>query len=406
MNLARLEWLTAATVLIVAAGCGDDGAGNDAGNPGPCVGTYSQAWPDEASAEFCMLPWDTTKPAMELTQCGEVFENCSETGPTPDFSCVGQPTNPPATPATVTMTGWVDVFSSGPSSDKARIQVFRESQLEGVTDPDTVTPLAQVDVVLDAATLAGARACPKETDFMQGQCVVPTNDCGGQCDKVLGAGQFCYQTACVDLQRWEVEYSLPDIPTNEFLIVRTVGLDGNGNPQTTGNTWSPMLQYNVYLATNDRACADALDRDCLDTGDIYRADANLLSSQDYMTIPTSAGLSSGITPGNGAIAGEIHDCNSKRVQHAQIGFSLNRTPRVLVYFNGNPVRTLPRLQQAALGTNTLGLYSGLDLAPGPIEMTAVGVSDNAMRDVGRFRANIWPDSVTLLRIGGGRPPQP
>ncbi len=411
MNMPRLDWTIAVTALslaLTATACGDDGGpAADAGNVGPCGATYSQAWPDEANAEFCMLPWDTAKPAMELTECGEVFENCSDTGPTPDFSCLDNPGTPPATPAMVTMTGFVDVFSSGPNSDKARVQVFRASQLDGVTDPDAVTPLAQLDIVLDATSLVNARACPKENDFMQGQCVVPTDDCGGQCDKVINAGSFCYQTTCEDLQRWEIEYEIPNIPTNEFLIVRSVGLDEAGQPQVVGNTWSPLLQYNVYLATNDRECADSVDRDYIDTANSrYQSDVNLLSSQDYTTIPTSAGLSAGITPGNGAIAGEIHDCNSKRIQHAQVGFSIDRDPRVLVFFNGNPVRTLPRLQQAQLGTNTLSLYSGLDISPGDVEVNAVGVSEGALKDVGRFRAKVWPDSVTLLRLGGGRPPQP
>jgi len=410
MNMARIDWtllIFAISLPLGTTDCGGDGgSGADAGNTGPCSGAYNQAWPNDDAAEFCMLPWDATKPEMELTLCGEVGDNCSESGSVPDFSCLDNPGAPPADPAMVTLTGFVDVFSSGPNSNKARIQVFRANQLDGVDDPDTVTPMAQLDVVLDTNTLVDARACPKSTDFMQGDCVVPTNDCGSQCDKVIGAGSFCYQTTCVDLQRWEIKYSIPNIPTNEFLIIRTVGIDDQGNPQVTGNTWAPMLQYNVFLATNDRACADDADRDCIDTTNaIYQSDVNLLSSQDYTTIPTSAGLSAGITPGNGAIAGEIHDCSSVRIQHAQIGFQVGRTPRVLVFFNGNPVKTLPRLQQAQLGTNTLSLYSGLDLAPGDIELNTVGVSNGALKDFGRFQTKIWPDSVTLLRMGGGRPPQ-
>jgi hypothetical protein len=286
--------------------------------------------------------------------------------------------------------------------------VFRASQLDGVDDASTVTPMAVVDVVLNATTVVDARACPKEKDFMQGQCVVPSDDCGGQCNKEVGAGQFCYATQCEDLQRWEVEYEIPDIPTNEFLVIRTVGLDANGDPQIIGNTWAPMFQYNVFLATNDRACSDSEDRDCIDTvpaPPVYQSDVNLLSSQDYQTIPTTAGLSAGISPGNGAFAGEVHDCDSSRVQHAQVGFTAGRTPRVLVYFNGNPVSTLPRLGQAALGTNTLSLYSGLDLTPGAVDLVAIGVEGGALREVGRFTAKVWADSVTLVRLGGGRPPQ-
>lgn len=393
------------------AGCGGGGSGADSAPVGACpVSPFTMAWPSEDDARFCLIPWDASKPELVLTECGEVFENCSDIGSTPNFGCVDNPPDtPPATPATVTMTGFVDVFSSGPNADGARVEVFRESDLAGASGFDGATPLASADVELDATTLATARACPKEDDFMQGQCVLPTDDCGGQCDKVLGAGQFCYQTTCEDLQRWEVAYTLTGIPTNEFLVVRTVGLDSGGSPQIIGNTWAQMVQTNVFLATNDRACADADDRDCIDTTvtpAVYQSDVNLLSSQDYMTIPTTAGLSAGIPPGHGAVAGEIHDCDSSRVQHAQVGFENGRDPNVLVFFNGNPVSTLPRIQQATLGTNTLSLYSGLDVEPGPVEIVAVGNSGGTVREIGRFATQVWADSVTLVRIGGGRPPQP
>ncbi len=388
--------------------CGGGGSDVDSGPSGPCSGTYHMAWPDDDSAELCLLPWNTSKDDLVLTECGEVFESCSDSGATPNFTCLDDPPGaPPSTPATVTLTGFVDVFSSGPDADQARIQVFTPDQLDGVDDFDTVTPTASFDIVLDETSLAAARACPKEKDFKQGQCVMPTDDCGGQCDKDLGAGAFCYQTECVDLQRWEIRYTIENIPTNQFLVIRTVGLDGSGNPQITGNTWAPLIQYNVYFATNDRTCDDENDRDCIETsGDpIYRANINLLSSQDYDTIPTSAGLSAGITPGHGAIAGEVHDCDGSRIQHAQIGFTVGEAPRVLVYFNGNVVQTLPRLQQSTLGTNQLSLFALLDMTPGEVEIGGIGVSNGALREAGRFTARVWPDSVSLVRLGGGRPAQ-
>lgn len=390
-------------VLLSAAACGGGGDGGADADVSACRGILPQEWPDDASAAYCTVDWTTASPELTLTECGDIFERCSTAGPTPDFSCIDNPPGePPATPATVTLTGWADVFSSGPSSDNARVQVFLGADLAAVTDITTAVPMATLDLQLDAATLVDARACPKERDFMQGQCVVPTDDCGGLCDKDLAAGQFCYQGSCIDLQRWEIPFAIPDLPTNEQLVLRTVGLDGAGNPQVLGNTWSPLIQYNVDLATDAPACADADDRECIDTTAVpplYRADVNLLSSQDYMTIPTSAGLSAGISPGNGAIAGEVHDCNGVRVQHAQVGFAVGRSPRVLVYFNGNPVRTLPRLQQITEGTDPLALYAGLDMTPGDVSLNAIGVSNGALREIGQFTTRIWPDSVTLVRLG-------
>jgi len=409
-------------VILVGAGCGG-GDSADAGPLGACSGTYSQAFPSEDDAQFCMFPWDVSKPALELTECDEVLENCSTNGTTPNFGCLTTPVDHPATPATVTMTGFVDVFSSGPNADGARIQVFRHNQLDGVTDIDTVTPIASFDVELDDTTLAGARACPAERDlesekFGQGRCALPDDNCPA-CDKLLNAVDFCNDTTCDDLQRWEVGYAIPNMPTNELLVVRSVGLDGSGNPETLNNTWAPLIQYNVFMGTGDTACSttadcelgglDAVCSDCIDTTvapPIYRSDANLLSSQDYMTIPTSAGLSGGIAAGHGAIAGEVHDCDSVRVRHAQVGFSVDNLPKVLVFFNGNPVKTLPRLQQINDGSNLLGLYSGLDVDPGPLDVVSVGILAGELIELNRFTAQVWPDSVSLVRLGGGRPAQP
>jgi len=428
MNRHRLARLAAGLgVLVAVAGLGCGGGDSDkpdAGPAGACVGTYSQAFPSEDDPQFCMYPWDTEKPALALTECDEVLENCSNTGATPDFSCLTMPIEHPATPATVTLTGYVDVFSSGPDADGARVQVFREADLDGVTDIDTVTPIATFDVILDIATLAGARACPSERDlegderFGQGRCALPDDDCTGECDKALDAVSFCHDTTCDDLQRWEVAYSIPNLPTNEFLVIRTVGLDGAGNPEVLNNTWSPLIQYNTFFGAGDAPCSstaecdafglDAVCSDCIDTTvdpPIYRGDVNLLSSQDYLTIPTSAGLSGGVRPGNGGLAGEIHDCNSVRVRHAQVGFEKDRDPEVLVFFNGNPVKTLPRLQQINDGTNLLGLYSFLDITPGTFSVVGVGVHEGALFETNRFSAHVWPDSVTLVRLGGGRPAQ-
>ncbi len=413
--------------ILVGVGCGGGGDKADTGPIGACPGTYSQAYPSEDDPLFCMFPWNETKPELSLTECDEVLENCSTTGATPNFDCLATPTEHPPTPATVTMTGFVDVFSSGPNADGARIQVFRHSQLEGITDIASVTPIATFDIVLDDTTLAGARACPSERDlegderFGQGRCAVPDPDaeCMGQCDKALNAVDFCHKTTCDDLQRWEIRYTIPNLPTNEFLIVRTVGLDNGGDPEVLNNTWSPLIQYNVFLGTGDTACSttaecnldglDAICSDCIDTTvdpPIYRAKANLLSAQDYLTIPTSAGLSGGIAAGHGGIAGEVHDCDSVRVRHAQVGFEADRVPKVLVFFNGNPVKTLPRLQQINEGSNLLGLYSGLDVDPGPIDLVSVGIKDGALFELNRFSAQVWPDSVSLIRLGGGRPALP
>lgn len=395
------------SICAAACGGGDDVAGADAGACPSQPATF--AWPSEDDPQVCATP-----PTLEVvrTQCGMIDEDCAEDGITaPVLDCL---TNPPGmlpdTPATVTLAGYADVFSSGPDSNGARLEVYRASEIgDGTTPFSQLTPLATFDFVLDATTIAGARACPlhrDEPEALKGRCVQPDADCGGACDRDLDAVDFCYASQCWEISRWEIRYQVPNLPTNTFLVLRTVGLTG-GSPNIAHETWAPMIQENVFLSTAERACTDTEDENCLDTSDamnpVYRLKVNLLSRSDYETIPQTMGLSAGVAGGHGAIAGEVHDCTDIRLTNAHVGFS--RRPLKFAYFNGNPVKTLPELGRAE-GTNEDGLYAGLDLAPGEVQIEAIGLVGGAVTSLGRFRARVFADSVTVVGINGGKPPQP
>jgi hypothetical protein len=394
-------------MLLAACGGGESGPRADAG---ACPNPLTLAGPSEDDPQVCARP-----PAQEAarTQCGDVKEDCDTSGVTrPNLSCLTDPPPVlPPDPATVTLQGFADVFSNGPSADGVRVEVFRASDITpAVTDLSQIAPIASTDLVLDATTVLDARACPQENndpEELRGDCVVPDTDCTG-CDVAVNAPDFCYKTQCYPMQRWEVFYSIPDVPTNTFLVLRTIGLSG-GAVDPDNVTWAPLVQYNVFLSTADDACVfDPYkgDENCLDQSPaipVYRLNVNLLSRSDYETIPITAGLSGGVEEGHGGVAGEIHDCDDIRIEFAQIGY--DPIPLRPIYFNGNPVTTLPDLGRAITGTDQLGLYAGLDLPPGEIHLAALGLVDGAVTLLGEFTARIFPNTVTTVGLNGGKPAQ-
>src|SRR5688572_14185156 len=114
-------------ILVALAGCG---GGNDTPRPdaGACEAPLSLAWPSEADPQVCSRP-----PSQEAarTQCGDVKEDCDSTGVLrPNLGCLtATPPVLPPDPATVTLEGFADVFSNGPSADGVRVEVFRASDV-------------------------------------------------------------------------------------------------------------------------------------------------------------------------------------------------------------------------------------------------------------------------------------
>src|SRR5689334_13905329 len=155
-----------ALLMMSAAGCG--GGGDDDGMD--CTGGVvpdtgcSCAYPKKNPGSLvCTRDIAAGTAEVKRTQCSDIREFCARDGVVaPKLACLaGGNTNEPADPATVTLTGWVDVFSSGPDSNDVTIEVYDAAQLDAATSIDSVTPLGKVTVVLDAASFANhARFCP------------------------------------------------------------------------------------------------------------------------------------------------------------------------------------------------------------------------------------------------------
>jgi hypothetical protein len=327
----------------------------------------------------------------------------------PALACLGQPARMhPATPDKVTLTGFVHPFSGGNSNDPVVIQVFRASDLANGGDPASITPITSATVGFDPTTAKDAsqfRACDADPHIGcvavdPAACVQPVCQDGlnGRPDlkEYCRAGGVCSQR-----KRWEPRYTLMNIPTNTGLVMRTYGANGP-------DQWSTLVEWNIFLASDDKSCGgDPLAVNCLDTSDAahptYQRNANVLSAADYVNIPVTVGLSSGITPGKGAIAGEVHDCDDVRIENAQVG--VNPAGDKFTYFNGDPYNTLPDSTRAATGTDRLGLFAALNMTTGHVEVQAVGLVNGKETSLGTFKAFVYSGAVSVINVNGGKPPQ-
>src|SRR5262245_17347364 len=121
VRIAAVLWL---------AGCSSNLGPTDMG--GGCVMIGGQ----------CLYP--PTQPAAR-TACGNITEYCDPRAqPKPNLTCLGTTPMPAPGPATVTMTGFVHVFSNGPNSQNVSIAVYDAAALRAAGNPTSVTPIAQV----------------------------------------------------------------------------------------------------------------------------------------------------------------------------------------------------------------------------------------------------------------------
>ncbi|MDB4964828.1 MAG: hypothetical protein JWN44_517 [Myxococcales bacterium] len=390
-----MKYLALATV-VATIGCGGTNNGNSDGGTG-CA-TF-------ADGGAC---FNAASQTAVRTQCGDVTEYCDTSGNVvPNLGCLTAPsTTRPSTPAKVTLTGFVHVFSSGPDSNNVTVQVFDAASLASGLDPGNgVQTIGTLKATLDPAT---QRAC--DVDGTKG-CSIPLST--GCTLPVCNDGQnghqddhkYCRDNGaggeCSERLRWESRYAIPNVPTNKQLVIRVSGPNGASDA-----TWATTVAFNVFLSTSDRACTSKSDTDCLDTTDAanpkYQLNASSLSKADYVNIPTISGLSGGVTAGQGAVAGEVHDCDNFRVANV----SVLTTPSAdrFTYFNGNPVKTLPDASRASVGTDKLGLFAALNVKPGKVKIEAAGAAAAAgpLVSFGAFDAFVYANTVSIVNVNGGK----
>ncbi len=354
-------WIFACAGLL-AVGCGDSGtsATSNGGSGGSGGGDCASTLVPAANSEFCeATPGDLDctlvtgssknqvcgvalpDPPADLTRSSAVQE-FSGSGP-PDVSCF-EPANYPAAPGTsepVTVTGFARIFSSGCNSRDLKITFHRvesDGQLGDAVGESVSTVADCVDI-----------GDPTEVD---------------DCDT-----------------RWECPFSYADVPSETLLAIKTENADGAG-------IWAPLVQYNIYIPNDE----------IVDGG--WVNDVRALAEDDYTVIPQTA-IGSPITAGNGAVAGEVHDCGDVRLIDAVV--DIDKQKKLTTYFSSNEDSPVP--DTAADGTSPLGLYAALDVEEGPVTVAAGGFINGEFVSLGQHKVWVYPNTVTSLTFKGMRPYQ-
>lgn len=311
-----------------------------------------QAQPDCAAAtpgsvDVCGVPVQAPiagGQAFELKRSANVQEFAGS-GP-PDLSCFdadGFPAPSMSSGNTATVQGLVKIFSHGCSSDRVKVEFYTVKRTGGADDGEPDALIGQAITTPDSCVMNGE---PEENE---------------DCLEFSG-------------ERWECAFEYPDVPTETELMV-----------VTSGPGWTNLYEYNVYVP------------DAEVVNGAFEKDIRALAADDYTTIPQTV-KGEQMRPGYGAIGGEVHDCGDVRLVGAVVDAD---KPRKVTYFGDDEVTPLPK--PGADHTSTLGLYSLLDVPPGPVNVAAAGVIDGKLVGVGFFKARVFPDAVTSVTFRGLRP---
>ncbi len=242
----------------------------------------------------------------------------------------------PAASSLVQMSGTVKIFAHGCESKLVKIEVF-----EVGADGALGTPAGTALTTAMDCKLNGVASDNK--------------DCG--------------------TPRYECNYIYGNVPTEKELVVRTSGLN-----------WAELYDYNVYIPASEVVNGE------------WKHNLRALASDDYNSIAQSA-IGGPITSGNGALAGEVHDCGDVRLQNAIVG--IDQPKKIITYFTSNEANLIPDTN--ATGTSILGLYAALDVAPGPVTVAALGNVSGKVTTLGYYHARIFPNAVSIVTFRGTEP---
>lgn len=353
--------------LLVGAACSSSNSApavgaNEGGTSASCEGApvltkadfCSTCTPSAtASPKACLPPRNVSAcctfvraPSVDLTRGTNLNRN-SSADPTLNLGCLDAP---PAqgTPKTVTLKGFVRVFSSGGDSQGVKIEIFREG----------------ADGALGA--LVGAP-------------VTTTTDNAVQMPKPE------WLKKCPDEGCSFRAYTYAGVPTETPLIVKT------SDSSATGGAWAALYDYNVYFSNGVVAAGDEV---------AYEPAA--VAATDINTVASAAG---GLTvkQDKGLLAGEVHDCGDVRLSGATVDTDVPHEGDMF-YFGENESDPLPDTRRGAQGTSKLGLFGTLNLPTNtPIRISALGKVGGQTILLGTYTVQTFPGAVTALSFRGRRP---
>lgn len=258
-----------------------------------------------------------------------------------DTSCLGKKLTLPAGPKKATLWGPVENFGLDQETVGVKIEIFEHNK-----DGKLTTPIAVFE-----ASNESQKGCKPE--------------CKG--DNICFAG-VCTKKKDSDDNRIGY-YMAKEIPTNKLLIFRS-----------SGPNFVTTVQYNLWIAA-----------DKVKDGKLKRR-AFTISNLSKGLIPPAAGIQK-IASGNGAIAGEIHDCKGDQITGAKVTVSV--MAQKLAYFGAESDRPDPQLEE----TTKNGVYSALNIKiknGGLITVKAAIKKGGKNFVVADFTAQLFPDAITIL----------
>lgn len=253
---------------------------------------------------------------------------------------------------TVTLKGFVRNFSNGCDAKNVQIEVYTVKR--GGADDGAPDQLIGTPVITASDACAGEPGC-KLVDV---------------------------EKKCTSPRIWRA-YEYPNVPTETELLIKT-----SSPPDVQKPDYAPLYDYNVYIANDDTGVAEGT----------HERPLRAVSIGDFSLIPQVA-YGAPITAGNGAVAGEIHDCGDVRITGATFGVS--RKGAADSYFTNDENAPLP--DQQATSTSLLGLYAAYDLTPGPVRVVATARIAGAQTSLGYYDVRVFPNAITSMTFRGFRP---
>jgi hypothetical protein len=284
-------------------------------------------------------------PTQELAR-GTGLNRYSSSDPTVNLGCLDNP-GTLGTPQTVTLKGFVKLFSSGGDSAGVKIEIFKEGK-DGALGDAIGTPVVTTTTDdIEQPKPEWLKKCPD----------------GG-----------CSFRA----------YTYAGVPTETPLIIRTT------DAQPNGSQYAPLYDYNIYFANG-----------VVQAG-VASYEVSAVAATDLNTVAAAAGGFQ-IDPENGLLAGEVHDCGDVRLGFATVDTDL-RHKSDMFYFGENESDPLPDASRSSLGTSKLGLFGALNIEVGkPVRISAVGKYQGKDVLLGTHTVQMYKGAVTALSFRGRRP---
>lgn len=379
MMLRRLGWITLA--LAGALGCDDGGTTSADAGPRPAI-LFEELYGEVCTVSGCpgrLLQTACTCVASPLDGFDVNRVGCSELEPegdvprtpeadfcdgagasaAPDLGCFMDGSRPTlGTPELVTMYGVVEIFDIGVDTNEITVDVLAED-----VDGRLGT------VIGSALALVGDPAGPcveSDTDFQGGEPVA---------ERRLGF------------------YQIPEVPTETPLIVRTRG---------DSEFWRDVYTYGVIIRNDQVEAAppaDACETVAALEGPLFEYRPMALSTSDWHDLADSARLTDGVRARSGVVLAEVRDCADVRLELAQVGTFPLAVGRA--YFDGDATHPRPDPEQMA-GTGVLGLWAGLDVPAGQVDVAAIGSTGGQTVSLGWYRARAFAGAVTRVELRGLR----